>query len=104
MDRSSETRTSRQVNGRTRVEVDLSEPRSQFESMAARIELYTLFTDDKLETMVNYYTPRIEELECNVTTLGPQIATLQEFDLVFMIICKIYTSRLTRWRETSTRC
>ena len=63
--------------------MDLGEPRSQFESLATRHELYTLFTDDKLESMVDYYTPRIEELEGNVTTLGSQITTLQEFDLVF---------------------
>ena len=33
--------------------------------------------------MVNYYTPRIEELEVNVTPLGPKITTLQEFGLGF---------------------
>ena len=104
MDRSSEARTSRQVIGQTRVEVDLNEPRSQFESLAARLELYMLFTDDKLKSMVNYYTPRIEELEGSVTALGPQITTLLEFDLVFMMIYKIYTARLTRRREMSARC
>ncbi len=51
MDRSSEERTLRQVNGRTRLEVDLNEPRALFESLATRLKLYTNITDDTLESM-----------------------------------------------------
>ncbi len=45
------------------MEVDLSEPRALFESMAARLELYTVVTDDIFEAMAANYTPRFEHLE-----------------------------------------
>ncbi len=90
MDRSSEERTLRQVNGRTRLDVNLSEPRAQFKSLATRLELYTNSTDDTFEAMAANYTPGIEALEDEVEALsnslraaGQTITTLQEFDLVF---------------------
>jgi hypothetical protein len=50
--------------------VNLSEPRVLFESLATRLELYTVFTDDTLEAMAAYYTPRITDLEEEVEALS----------------------------------
>ncbi len=104
MDCSSEARTLRQVDGRTRLDGDLSEPWSQLKSLTTRRELYTLITDETLEFMVNYYTPRLDDLGRDVhqlsndidglsndlgamsedfAALGSTITTLQEVDLVF---------------------
>ena len=70
MDRSSEERTLRQVSGRTRLEVDLSEPRALFESLVTRLKLYTNITDETLEAMAANYTPRITALEEDVEALS----------------------------------
>jgi len=89
MDRSSEERTLRQVNGRTRLEVNLNEPRAQLESLATRLDLYTNITDGTFEAMATNYTPRIEALENKGEALeawritgDTKILTLQEFDLI----------------------
>ena len=79
----------RQVNRRTRLEVNLIEPRAQFESLATRLELYTNITDDTFEAMTANYTPRIEALEDEVEDnreIVRSLRTLQAFDLVFMMI------------------
>ncbi len=60
----------RQVNGRTRLEVEPIEPRALFESLATRLELYTNITDDTLEAMAANYTPRITDLEEDVEALS----------------------------------
>ena len=75
MDRSSEERALRQANGRTRLEVNLSEPRAQFESLTTRLELYTNITDDTFEAMVANYTPLIEVLEDEVKALSNKFPT-----------------------------
>ncbi len=60
----------RQVSGRTRLEVDPSEPRALFESLATLLELYANITDDTSEAMAANYTPRIEGLEEGVEALS----------------------------------
>ena len=60
----------RQVNGRTRLEVNLSEPLALFETLAPRLELYTLIIDNTVKAMAASYTPRIEALEDEVEALS----------------------------------
>jgi hypothetical protein len=52
------------------LEVIHNEPRALFESLATRLELYTVITDSTLEAMVANYTPRIEALEDEVEALS----------------------------------
>jgi hypothetical protein len=65
MDRSSEARTLRQVNGRTRLTVDLSEPLGLIESLTTRLEL----TDGDLGA-----------LQGNVTTISNTIASRIDYN------------------------
>jgi hypothetical protein len=86
MDRSSEARALRQVNGRTRLVVDLSEPLGLIESLSSRLEDEV----DGLSNAIDALSNDIGELEVGFGTLetwgaatDPKIRTLQEFDLVF---------------------
>ncbi len=53
--------------------MNLGEPRTQFESLATRLELYTNITDDTFEAMAANYTQRIEALEDEVKALSKKI-------------------------------
>ncbi len=57
---------------RTRLEVNLSEPQAQSESLAIRLELYTVISDGTFEAMAANYTPRIKDLEDEVEAFSNQ--------------------------------
>jgi hypothetical protein len=50
--------------------VNFSEPLALFDTLATRLELYTLITDDTFEAMAANYTPRIEALVDEVEALS----------------------------------
>ncbi len=86
MNRSSETRTLRQVNGRTRLAVDLSEPLGLIESLTNRLDDNV----DGLSNAIDALSNNIGDLEVGFGALealraaaDPKIQTLQELDLVF---------------------
>jgi hypothetical protein len=86
MDRSSEVRTLRQVNGRTRLAVDLSEPLALIESLTTRLD----YNVDGLSNDIDALSNNLVGLEKDVGALepwraaaDPKIRTLQEFDVVF---------------------
>jgi hypothetical protein len=109
MDRSSEERIWRQVNGRTRLEVNLSEPLALFETLATRLEFYTVITNDTFKAMAAKYTPRIEALKDEVEALEAfqitaysKIFTLHEFDLVFYDdLCNLHNLIIDAAENTS---
>jgi len=66
------------VNRRTRLEVNLNDPRAQFESLATRLELYQTLTDGTFEAMEANYMPRIEALKSEVEALYNNLTGLEE--------------------------